>query len=309
MALIDHPKSLENLLRQLKHNQENNPKNTNPPPRKRVLVVQPRFFTVSYAINPYMKDEQGALKKVDTSLALDQWKNLIKAFELSGLDVQVLDGRASFPDMVFAANQSFPFWNAQSKTYEVILSNMNHQERKGEVPFFADWFASQNYKIHSLPHDMIFEGTGDALLDPVRPLIWCGFGYRTSPQTLARISEITKTDLIPLELKNPYFYHLDTCFAPLTEHSAVVVKEAFTDEGLALLQTAFEQLIYCSMDEAQKSLGANLFCPNGRDIFIDQANHQLIEELQVLGFRIQTLQTSEFIKSGGSVFCLKLHLW
>ena len=309
MALIDHPKSLENLLRQLKHNQENNPKNTNPPPRKRVLVVQPRFFTVSYAINPYMKHEQGALKKVDTSLALDQWKNLIKAFELSGLDVQVLDGRASFPDMVFAANQSFPFWNAQSKTYEVILSNMNHQERKGEVAFFADWFASQNYKIHSLPYDMNFEGTGDALLDPVRPLIWCGFGYRTSPQTLARISEITKTDLIPLELKNPYFYHLDTCFAPLTEHSAVVVKEAFTDEGLALLQTAFEQLIYCSMDEAQKSLGANLFCPNGRDIFVDQANHQLIEELQVLGFRIQTLQTSEFIKSGGSVFCLKLHLW
>lgn len=88
-----------------------------------------------------------------------------------------------------------------------------------------------------------------------------------------------------------------------------MVKEAFTKEGLDLLESAFEQLIYCNLDEAQKSLGANLFCPNGRDIFIDQANNQLIEELQVLGFRIHTLQTSEFLKSGGSVFCLKLHLW
>jgi len=83
-------------------------------------------------------------------------------------------------------------------------------------------------------------------------------------------------DLIPLELKSPYFYHLDTCFAPLTEHTAVIVKEAFTNEGLALLQSAFDQLI---------------------------------EDLQVIGFKIHALNTSEFLKSGGSVFCLKLHIW
>ena len=303
MPLIDQPNVLEALLK------KRNPHKALIPARKRVLVVHPKFFTVSYAINPYMKDDQGELKKVDSALALDQWKTMIKSFESIGLDVQVLDGRATFPDMVFAANQSFPFWNAQNKNHEVILSNMSNQERKGEVPFFAEWFASQNYKTHALPQEMTFEGTGDALLDPVRTLIWCGYGYRTSPQTLARISEITRMDLVPLELKNPYFYHLDTCFAPLTEHSAVVVKEAFTNEGLALLQTAFEQLIYCNLDEAQKSLGANLFCPNGRDVFIDQANNQLIEDLQVLGFRIHPLQTGEFLKSGGSVFCLKLHLW
>lgn len=303
MPLIDQPKALEAFLTQAKQNL------APLPPRKRVLLVHPRFFTVSYAINPYMKDEQGELKKVESALALDQWKAMIKAFESNGLDVQVLDGRAPFPDMVFAANQSFPFWNAQSKTHEVILSNMRNQERRGEVPFFSEWFASQNYKIHTLPQEMTFEGTGDALLDPVRPLIWCGYGYRTSPQTLARISEITKMDLVPLELKNPYFYHLDTCFAPLTEHSAVVVKEAFTDEGISLLEGAFEQLIYCNLEEAQKSLGANLFCPNGRDVFIDQANNQLIEDLHVYGFRIHPLHTSEFLKSGGSVFCLKLHLW
>ena len=303
MPLIDQPKALEAFLNSTKQ------KHTQTPPRKKVLVVHPRFFTVSYAINPYMKDEKGELKKVDSTQALEQWKAMIKAFESADLDVEVLDGQAKFPDMVFAANQSFPFWNSQTKTHEVILSNMSNQERKGEVPYFKDWFESQNYKTHTLPRELSFEGTGDALLDPIRPLIWCGYGNRTTSQTLARISEISQMNLIPLELKNPHFYHLDTCFAPLTEHSAVVVKEAFTEEGLALLESAFEQLIVCNLEEAKNSLGANLFCPNGRDVFIDQNNHQLIEELQVLGFRIHPLATSEFLKSGGSVFCLKLHLW
>ena len=303
MPVIDQPKDFEALLKQIKQN----PAST--PPRKRVLVVHPRFFKVSYAINPYMKDAQGALKQIDSSKALDQWKDLIKAFETSGLEVEVLDGQAQYPDMVFAANQSFPFWNTHNQSCEVILSNMSNQERKGEVPYFEECFRSQNIKTHKLPPELSFEGTGDALLDPVRPLIWCGYGYRTQPQTLSRISEISQMELIPLELKSPYFYHLDTCFAPLTEHTAVIVKEAFTDEGLALLQAAFDQLIECDPHEARNSLGANLFCPNGRDVFIDQDNNQLIEDLQVIGFKIHTLNTSEFLKSGGSVFCLKLHLW
>jgi len=140
MPVIDQPKDLEAFLKQIKQNP------SSPPTRKRVLVVHPRFFKVSYAINPYMKDAQGALKQIDSSKALDQWKDLIKDFETSGLEVEVLDGQAQYPDMVFAANQSFPFWNSHNQSCEVILSNMSNQERRGEVSYFEEWFRSQNFK-------------------------------------------------------------------------------------------------------------------------------------------------------------------
>lgn len=279
------------------------------PPRQKVLVVHPHYFDIVYSINPHMLDHEGQLNTVEKARALNEWKALIQAFEKCGLEVEVLDGQFNYPDMVFAANQSFPFWNFKTNKAEAVLANMTHAERFDETTFFANWYQSADYKTHTLPTHIKFEGTGDAISHGNSKIIWCGYGYRTSKPAVSQITEITGHDVIPLELVNPKFYHLDTCFSFLNENIAVAVKEAFTPEGIELIRSAFPEVIYCDESEAGTSLAANLFCPNERDVIIDGANLNLIEVLIEKGFRIHKVETGEFIKAGGSVYCMKLQCW
>lgn len=279
------------------------------PQRSKTLMLHPRHYKVSYAINPHMVDSQGKLHEVDSSKAVQQWKNLVKVFEKCGLDVEIMDSQAHLPDMVFAANQSFVFWNESLQRPEVLLSNMHFEERKKEVPYFEEFFRTQDYTVHKVPRELSFEGTGDAIFDSERGLIFCGYGFRSHKSMPSRLVELTNYPCVPLELCNSHYYHLDTCFAPLNKHEVVIVDEAFTDESLDMIYAAFENVIHVDHIEGKSSLAANLFCPNGKDVIIDQRNTKLIKQLADRNYKMHAVDTGEFLKAGASVFCLKLFLW
>lgn len=306
MGILDTPEAVQNWSDERDQAQS---RAQNIPQRKRVLMVHPHHFQISYAINPHMKTSDGKLRQVDFKKAQEQWKNLVQTFEECGLEVQIMDAHPQFPDMVFTANQSFPFWNSQKGASEILMSNMTHQERKGEVTYFNEFFKAHDYVTKNLPKEIAFEGTGDALLDSDRKIIFCGYGFRTHSSMPSRLTELTNFSVIPLELKNEDFYHLDTCLAPLNSRDAVVVREAFTPAGLKLIESAFQNVIYADTHEAKNYLAANLFCPNGKDIVVDESNTKLIPELKKFGYRIHSVDTSEFLKAGGSIFCLKLFYW
>ena len=42
----------------------------------KVLMVDPQYFDVAYAINVHMQDENGNLNKIDKALAKKQWQQL-----------------------------------------------------------------------------------------------------------------------------------------------------------------------------------------------------------------------------------------
>ncbi|MEZ4814170.1 MAG: arginine deiminase-related protein [Bdellovibrionota bacterium] len=279
------------------------------PQRNKILMLHPQHYKISYAINPHMRLPDGKLKQVDSSKATEQWKKLVKSLENCGLEVEIMDSQAKFPDMVFAANQSFVYWNLNTNRPEVLLSNMKHSERQGEIPYFEEYFNAHDYKIHKIPQELSFEGTGDASIDIERKVIFAGYGMRSHPSTPSRLCELTGYPVVPLELKNTDYYHLDTCFAPLGPRDVVIADDAFSDEGLDLIYAAFENVIHADHIEAKESLAANLFCPNGKDVIIEEQNTRLIQRLSGLGYNVHPVDTSEFIKSGGSVFCLKLFLW
>ena len=75
----------------------------------RVLMVDPTHYDIHYAINPHMVDKTGNLNKVNRAAAKKQWTDLKKIFEQLKLKVEVLKAEESLPDMVFCANQTFPF--------------------------------------------------------------------------------------------------------------------------------------------------------------------------------------------------------
>lgn len=269
---------------------------------KSLLMVNPEHFSVEYNINPHMLDESGQLNKVDRLLAQQQWQNLKITFESLGLNVDVLAGVEGLPDMVFCANQTFPFYKNGEK--HLILSQMHSEKRQPEVTFFKDWADKRGFTTHTLENEN-FEGMGDALWNYESGQLFAGYGFRTSPQAYEQIEKILEQKIITFELKDSHFYHLDTCLAILNKNIAAFVRKAFTPEGMATLENSFQNLIEVPSQEAHKQLAGNMCCVNGQDIVLQSGASQTVELLQKHGFRVHEVETGEFIKSGGSVFCMK----
>ena len=270
-----------------------------------ILMVEPTYFDVLYEINPHMS---GMIGTVNKTLAQEQWNRLLEVYKQIGFDVQIISGVEGLPDMVFCANQTFPFID-ESGRFRVILSKMASPYRVGEVPYLADWYRSQGYDIiEQIEPPVDFEGMGDAIWHPNRQLLYIGYGYRTQAPALQRAANCIGCDVIGLELVNPHFYHLDTALCVLDELTAIFVREAFTEEGIHILAHTFDRLIEVPLLEAQKGFATNGFCPDGRHFIVQENNHVTKQRLEDHGFTVIEVDTSEFMKSGGSVFCMKMFL-
>ena len=108
-----------------------------------ILMVSPDYFSIDYAINPHMVSDNGQLNQVDPARAMEQWLKLKAIFESLNLDIDVIDGEKGLPDMVFCANQMFPF--IKDGVHSVILSRMEAEQRQPEVDHFSTWALSNKY--------------------------------------------------------------------------------------------------------------------------------------------------------------------
>ena len=90
MALVETPRQLDFTLADL-------PRTARP---RRVWLADPEQFDVAYAINPHMRDDAGALKRVDRARARGQWLALRERFAALGLEVHVVPPLAGHPDPV-----------------------------------------------------------------------------------------------------------------------------------------------------------------------------------------------------------------
>lgn len=271
-----------------------------------VLMVTPDFFEVVYAINPFMKDKEGRLNQVDQKQAVTEWNNLLSAFSKVGLKTNTIPGIAGLPDMVFSANQSFPFWNSQTQSYEIILSRMRSAQRKEEVPYFKRFWTEQGFKVHELNHTGAFEGNGDAIFSPLHGVVFGGFGSRTDKSVYDELEERFHLTIARLELCSPDFYHLDTCFSILSKTTVAIQPDAFSNQGLSLIRSFFDTVIEIPYEENKTFFCGNCFSPDGKNIFTQKGSPTFKKRLQELGFSVWEVETDEFMKSGGSVFCLKL---
>ncbi|MEX0844401.1 MAG: arginine deiminase-related protein [Balneolaceae bacterium] len=277
------------------------------PVPEKVLMVKPTYFTVEYVINPYM---EGHIGDVDKIAAQNEWEHLKAAYEELGLYVHIAKGERGYPDMVFCANQSLPNITKGGKK-EVIMSVMNSEHRKGEVPYIRKVYEDSSYEILYLDESKFksFEGMGDALWHHKKRLIWGGYGFRTSKDVYSIISETFKTPIIALELIDERFYHLDTCLSILDAETALIYPKAFTEEGIELINAIFPTVIEASKYEAEKLFACNATCPDGKNVFIQQGCVDINHKLKDAGFNVHEFSTYEFLKSGGSVFCMKMLLW
>ncbi len=275
-----------------------------------VLLCSPDYFEIVDEKNVHM---QGQVGNTDKEQVFRQWSALRTAYESlqeKGVlaDVSWLQGAEGCEDMVFCANQSFP-WKKQNGEKVVVMSKMRHPSRQHEVQYFEQFFKSRGFRPVHFEADVTFEGMGDVIPHPHRSLLYGGYGHRTMPSAYFELSDMLDTPVIALELVSPKFYHLDTCFVPLSETSVMLCREAFSNEGLELIGQMFETVYSVPETEAESlfSLNAHVLHLQDRKIaLLQQGSKHTADILRKEGFEMLELDTSEFMKSGGSVFCMKI---
>lgn len=274
-----------------------------------VLMCEPAFFAVKDVKNPFM---EGMEHSTDTASARAQWTALKETFERLGYAVHLINPQADLEDMVFTANQVLPGLDDDGKPF-VLLSEMRHPSRQKEVPWFRKWFLSRGYRVITLLDGIEsgeiprFEGQGDAIWHPGRKLLWGGYGFRTDAESYEIIGRLIKVPVIKLKLVNDRFYHLDTCFCPLDSETVMIYPPAFDEDGLNLIKHFFSGVIEVSEEEANNfALNALIL---DRHVVMQKGSRKLIARLEERGFLPVEVETGEFMKSGGSVFCLKMMIY
>lgn len=272
-----------------------------------VLMASAAAFDVTYVINPHMAGNVGS---VDRALAQHQWEALTEVYRSLGFEVNVIEAVEGLPDLVFTANQSFP-GQLPSGEWVALQSHMHSPMRRGEEEVVADWYRQRGARVVKMSRDqgfIPFEGMGDAHWFPDRRLIIGGHGFRSHRDIYDRIATTFEVPVVAVELVDERFYHLDTCLAPLDERTALYVPAAFTEAGREVLASLFERLVEVPFAEAAELLACNGHCPDRKHFIVQAGATETAALVRGLGFEVIEVDTSEFLKSGGSVFCMKMML-
>ncbi|HXY04286.1 MAG TPA: arginine deiminase-related protein [Terriglobales bacterium] len=271
--------------------------------RNSVLMCPPTFFDVREPKNPHMG------LPIDHVLAHHQWENLRRALIDAGLNIHLIDPVEGLDDMVFTANQVFVGKHPDLGKF-IVPSRMRHPSRQKEVPYCVDWFRRSGYHILEVALEGEYlEGHGDLLWHPDNSRIWAGYGFRSSRGGVDRFAAAMQKigfSVTPLELVDQYCYHLDTCFCPLNGAAVLICPEALSSESIAEIRNNFERIHWLSREEAVQFMG-NGVVANGRFI-TPRLSGNLSRILDAEGLMPVVVETTEFEKSGGSVFCMKTFL-
>jgi N-dimethylarginine dimethylaminohydrolase len=272
---------------------------------KRVLMCPPDYFDIVDRKNPYMS----AREPVDRAKAKRQWQALCSALSQNGCEVETVTPVAGLEDMVFAANQVF-VGSAPGVGKFIVPSHMVYESRQREVPFYIEWFQARGYKVIDLDLGSDYlEGHGDLLWHPGGSRVYAAYGFRSTRGGVAKFSEaMSKLGIAvaPLSLVDPFCYHLDTCLCPLNDDAALIYSGAFDSDSLNKLHGFWKRLYELTADAAHKFVG-NGIVVNGSYLTPYSTPH-LQEMVRQEGLKVVVLNTSEFEKSGGSLYCMKAFL-
>ena len=211
---------------------------------------------------------------------------------------------AAFPDLVFCANHGVGAAEGES----VVLASMATAERAGEPAYLAAWCHEQGYDVRRLPDGIAFEGTGDAIWHPGKRLLWGGYGLRTDRRAYDALAAELDVPILELELSNPYYYHLDVCFAPLDAETVLIQPDAFTETSQTRIASVFDRVLRAPAHESIEGLACNCHSIDGETVVLGAGTPETTAAVADAGFEVREVATDEFLKAGGSVRCLTLTL-
>jgi N-dimethylarginine dimethylaminohydrolase len=237
----------------------------------RFLMCPPSYYGIEYEINPWMsRSHQSNRQQAQT-----QWESLQQLIEKQlAVEVSLVEPQPGLPDMVFTANAGLVWKN------KLILSNFRHEVRRGEPAHFAAWFRDQGFEILQLPEKYHFEGEGDLL--KCGQVWFAGYHIRSDINAHQRVADTIEQEILSLELADQWFYHLDTCFCPLSKDQAFFYPPAFDPYALKVLENNIPQLVPVSSAEANR-FACNAIVA-GNTVAMNDGCPKVREQLESLGY-------------------------
>ena len=263
----------------------------------RLLMCRPDFFGIEYEINPWMRITNSS----DPSMCQTQWRALVRVLEEEiGVKIEYIEPREGLPDLVFTANAGVVF---QGK---VVPSRFRHPERQREEQHFERWFEERGYDVIRLDPDLYFEGAGDLL--GFSDVWFGGYRQRSDVRAYTVLTQIFHKEILPLELVSSQYYHLDTCFCPLSGGELLYYPRAFDTYARTVIESRIhkERRLPVPTQEAER-FACNAVCV-GRHVVLPAGCPETMRLLEGKGYHTHPLKLDEFLKAGGSAKCLTLAL-
>jgi N-dimethylarginine dimethylaminohydrolase len=262
-------------------------------PKKQILLCPADFFDIEYDINAWMHTKD----HVDKTTAMAEWQRLYNIYTQElGWEVRLAQPVEHLPDMVFSTDCCLMFDS------RILLSNFRYPERRPETAQYEQWLRANGYtNIRRAMHH--FEG-GDNLLCGNK--ILAGHGFRSDPQAADELRQYFGLEVVPLYIVDPFFYHLDTSVAVLSDNTVAFYPPALDQASQKRLRAAVPNIIEATLEEA-KSFGLNAVS-DGHTVVTSDESPSLLKKYQDAGFRVIGTSILEFRKSGGGVRCMTLEL-
>lgn len=262
------------------------------PKARSILMCRPDYYTVCYRINPWMHPSE----PTDNPKAVGQWEGLYNTYKALGFEVHLIEPIEGLPDMCYAANGGTVI------NGKALGARFRYKERAPEGPAYMEKFAELGFEV--IEPDDFNEGEGDFL--KVGPVIIAATGFRSAVQSHHEVEQAFGMEVVSLELVNPSYYHLDTCFAVLDDENVAYLPSAFSEASLEKLRARFPDAIIASEHDASV-FGLNLFS-DGYNVVLPLQAEALIADLTERGYKTHGLDVSELNLGGGGIKCCTLEL-
>ncbi len=272
-------------------------------------MCPPRYFDVSYAINPWMDPST----PISPQRAQSQWTMLVEEYARFGHRVDLLEPQPGLPDMVFAAN------GATVVDGLVLEASFARPERQAEAGWHAAWHREHGaeygarelraaHAVNEAEGDFAVLAAPDSSACPSgrhspRTRVLAGYGFRTRLAAHDELARLTGVEVVSLQLIDPRFYHLDVALTVLDDEAGQIAyyPGAFSTQAQAELARLYPDALIATETDA---LAFGLNCvSDGLHVFVPAGATGLIERLAPLGFVAVPIDLSELILAGGSVKC------
>lgn len=253
-------------------------------PAAPVVIVRP----------PSARLEEGELThldrtEVDADLAYDQWEQYVALLEREGFDVVFAEPADEHPDAVFIEDAVVMFGDV------AVIASPGAESRRGEIDSLRETVGSLSSRVEEISLPGTLDG-GDVLT--VGRTVYVGRGGRTNAEGIRQLrSIVTPLGYTVIAVPITKALHLKSAVTALPDGTVIGYPKLLSAPGV------FERFL--PVPEAHGSAVVVL----GPDaVLMSAAAPKSAALIADLGYRVETVDISEFEKLEGGVTCLSVRI-
>jgi len=251
-------------------------------------------YRVAWSINPHMR-----VGAADPKRACAQHAALVRALERAGARVLRLPFLHGAFDSVFMKDSAILI--ERDGRALALPTTFRHGQRRVETASRARQLARAGFTV-ARPLSTAIEG-GDVHIVAHRGLALLGHGVRSDLASIKGLAYFLGCDVVPLELRDPALFHLDTALTVLSDDTLVYCREAFTPASARALEALhWKRMIDVSLADAM-TFAINIVEVRGT-IITGTDTPAAIELWRSLGRPVLVAPLDQFQLAGGSAACL-----